>query len=130
MSYYCEKCNYTAKNSSNFTNHKKTQKHLLQFSNTVCKSECTDEETTADSINIVSFKYPISIINDTTTAVVAVVFTCENCSREFKHKNNYYRHKKTCSNSIKKNKEFELQLKLEYSEKEKELYKKIRKRKI
>ena len=42
MSYYCEFCNYTAKNSSNFVNHKKTKKHL-QLSTT--KSTCTVKNT-------------------------------------------------------------------------------------
>ncbi len=122
MSLFCEICNYTASNTGNMSHHKKTQKHIK---NRHLLSNLS--ETTADSINIVSFKYQNSIINDTTTAVV---FTCENCFREFKYKNNYYRHKKTCnSNSIEKNKEFELQLKLEYSEKEKELYKKLEKEK-
>jgi hypothetical protein len=119
MSYYCEKCNYTAKNSSNFANHKKTQKHLLQFSNAVCKSECTDEENNC-SISLVSLRYHLGITNDT----AAAVFTCENCSREFNHKNNYYRHKKTCilHNSTD---QLELKFKLEFAEKEKEMFMKL-----
>ncbi len=119
MSYYCEKCNYTAKNSSNFANHKKTQKHLLQFTTAVEKSECTDEEKSS-SINLVSLKYQTSIIDDT----AAAVFVCETCSREFKHKNNYYRHKKTCMAKNSEN-QIELKLKLQYAEKEKEMFMKL-----
>ncbi len=119
MSYYCEKCNYTAKNSSNFANHKKTQKHLLQFTNAVVKSECTDKEN-GSSINLVSFKYQNSIIDDT----AAAVFTCENCSHEFKHKNNYYRHKKTCIPK-QSDDQIELKFKLEFAEKEKEMLMKL-----
>jgi hypothetical protein len=112
MSYYCEKCNYTAKNSSNFTNHKKTQKHLLQFSDSTLKSVCATEDIASTSPNIA--KHSIAML----------VKNCSDCNKIFKHDSSYYRHKKTCMHNNSED-QFEIKLKLEFAEKEKEMLMKL-----
>ncbi len=112
MSYYCEKCNYTAKNSSNFANHKKTQKHLLQFSDSTLKSAYTDEDIASTSPNIA--KHSINML----------VKNCSGCNKIFKHDSSYYRHKKTCTYNNSED-QYELKLKLEFAEKEKEMRMKL-----
>ena len=127
MSYYCEYCNYSAKNSSNFVHHKKTQKHIKNSTNTSNISL-----NNSQSINPVLNRYQSSIIKN------PVTFECENCSAKFNYKNNYYRHRKICQkNSIldnirEKEKELlqkEFNMKLEYMQKEKDMITKIEKEK-
>ena len=123
MSYYCEFCNYTAKNSSNFVHHKKTQKHIKNS-----KIEVENTVKYPKDINAVSEKYQSS-----DTCKNPAKFECENCGVEFSHKNNYYRHRKNChekNNIIEKEKELmETKLKLEIEKREKELYQKLEKEK-
>ncbi len=101
MSYYCEKCNYSASNSSNFAHHKKTQKHnkkVTQETNSIIEYP--------NSINPVSLQYPKNPVENCD-------FKCNICDKIFKHKNNYYRHKKNCENTKKDFNEIELKHKLE-----------------
>jgi hypothetical protein len=125
MSYFCEYCNYTAKNSSNFVNHKKTQKHLTAFSN---KSNYDIDKLSS------SYLKKCSVIkNDNNATAVTNLLICNFCKKEFNHKSNLSRHKKTCLDKNNKDKLIndlraqleisEYKMKLEISEKEKELYK-------
>jgi len=121
MSYICENCNYSTNSCSNFINHKKTKKHLK---NSTIISQKTDSIVSVSN-NIK--KVSASIIKKTAEKIET--YNCENCQANFSFKNNYYRHKKNCKNQNKNpdlEKELiETKLKLEFSEKEKQLLKKI-----
>ncbi len=103
MSTYCHLCEYSAKNLSNFINHKKTKKHIEKSKNV--PNSITE---LIPSVNEISK-------NDTKKS--AINFICELCNKSFKQKNNYYRHRKSCKNSkISNDKELlekDYQLKLE-----------------
>jgi len=124
--YICEYCNYKTEYSSNYCIHKKSKKHLKNI------AEKSDKMTKKqlkypESINEVSDEYPIS---DTIKNIVK--YNCENCGTNFTHKNNYYRHRKNCQkkdNPDLMKELIETKLKLEYTEKEKELLQKIEKEK-
>ena len=103
MEFYCDICDYTAKTKSNLINHNKTKKHQLI------------SEKLTSKLNIFCKKKENKL------------YECENCQKNFKHDSSYYRHKKSCNN--KKNNICELKLKLEFAEKEKELYQKLEKEK-
>ncbi len=103
MSLYCQFCDYHSKNLSNFINHKKTKKHI--------------EKSMSINNSIQKISNSIDTISEKDTKKSAIFFDCEFCKKNFKHRNNYYRHRKTCK-SIKYNKEKEIlekdfQLKLE-----------------
>jgi hypothetical protein len=136
--YICELCNYQTEYSGNFSNHKKTKKHQLQVSS---KNSIANKKTIAEyqkGIKLVSNEYQNSIKDDTIENKKTIVqdsseFQCENCGNSFKHKNNYYRHRKSCNKTNKEleykikfeNVEKEYKMQLEYEKKEKELYKKL-----
>ena len=85
MSSYCHLCEYSAKNLSNFINHKKTKKHIEKSQKTV------------NSIKeLIPDVNEVSLID---TKKAAIYFICELCNKNFKQKNNYYRHRKSCKNS-------------------------------
>ncbi len=120
MSYFCEFCNYTAKNSSNFANHKKTQKHSLLAS---CSPDKSIIRVQSCSPNVAQCS---SHVADKATA--DAVYICEKCDMNFKHHSSYYRHRKKCQNAD-NGQMNELKLKLEFEKKEKELYQKMEKEK-
>lgn len=120
MSYSCEHCNYFTNNQGNLSHHKKTKKHLKNL----------------DSFSLKCSFSSIDVAKMTTTATTYVVsknpmFSCELCKKNFKHSSSYYRHIKNCDKEIcikpvNTDSTFkELQMKLEFAEKEKELLKKI-----
>jgi hypothetical protein len=120
MSYYCEFCNYTAKNSSNFTNHKKTQKHRLLAECSPTKSIIVYEKC---SPNVATCSPNVA-----DAATVDAVYICEFCNIQFKHHSSYYRHRKKCQ-SLDNGQMNELKIKLEFEKKEKEIYQKMEKEK-
>ncbi len=120
MSYFCEFCNYTAKNSSNFANHKKTQKHLVLSQP---KSTQSDQK-----LPLVTPSYHLLPLVTTADDTKTAVLKCPICDRNFNHKSNLSRHKNNCKEScqnLNQDKYKELQFKLEISEKEKEMFKKL-----
>ena len=129
--YYCEDCNYKTEYSSNFCINKKSKKHIKNIE----KKSIPINKKYTKSINKISNEYQSSLNSNTINTIKNKdKFECENCGSEFVHKNNYYRHRKNC----KENKHFnntmekellETKLKLEFSEKEKELYQKLEKEK-
>ena len=72
--YSCKSCNYSTQDRRNFFRHQKAKKHLKYIDNN--KKENVKEE-----------------INKKLNTIIK----CEYCSTEFKYKNNYYRHRKICS---------------------------------
>ena len=128
MQYYCEFCNYTAKNSSNFINHKKTKKHN-QLS--VVKSNITVQNTSLKLAETSkSLAAQASTCNEN-SAISEKKYICKFCNLEFKHDSSYYRHKKNCSSNDNKllNKIEILEKEKELEKREKELYQKLEKEK-
>ena len=68
-SYYCESCDYTCSNRSNFNKHCSTRKHANILNNTKNTQELSDVSPSS--------------------------FGC-NCGKKYKHKNNLYAHRKKC----------------------------------
>jgi hypothetical protein len=119
MSYICELCNYTAKNSSNFINHKKTAKHKLQLQIKSLKRHHKIDKSTSNTSESTLVYTKIADPNNG--------YNCKNCDFITAHKSSYYRHLKICQpkETIEKVSISELKLKLEFSEREKEFIKKI-----
>jgi Zn-dependent oligopeptidase len=101
------------------------------------KSNITDNNCST-SINLVSNKCKTSIVDDTIDANKTTTYKCDYCKNTFNYKNNYYRHRKTCSENNKSNELVEelktklnnaevelIKKELEFAKKETELYKKI-----
>ncbi len=117
MSYYCEFCNYKTPDSGNFSHHKKTKKHILNFK----------EKSIVVKENI------ITVIKDLSVNIPKL--SCSYCNSCFTQKSNLSRHKKKCKENNQNNKNIEqiikdkeiieLKLKLEFEKEKSELYKKI-----
>ncbi len=129
MKYHCIACNYLTEYSGNFSNHKKTQKHILL---TTIK-----ENNAAKNISNVT---PLLPLLSNTKITKSISLECPTCKTTFNHRSNLSRHKKKCLDKNKHiNKELldmkfellekEFNLKLEYERKEKELYKTLEKEK-
>ena len=133
MAFTCTLCDYSTENQGNFSHHKKTKKHILKMSST--------KENNVLYSTGATIQHKTSDINATTKNTKNYV--CKNCNNVYLHHSSYYRHKKTCLNNnsdiskvtsknnvdenINLEKElFEIKLKLEYSEKEKELIMKMK----
>jgi hypothetical protein len=133
MAFTCTLCDYSTENQGNFSHHKKTKKHILKMSSTKENNVLYSTDAT--------IQHKTSDINATTKNTKNYV--CKNCNNVYLHHSSYYRHKKTCLNNnsdiskvtsknnvdenINLEKElFETKLKLEYSEKEKELIMKMK----
>jgi hypothetical protein len=123
MNIYCNICDYTATTKSNLKTHLLTQKHInfVQLKSVLDKQKLAEiSNELADPENNLA---EISIkLADNANQII-----CKNCEKIFKHESSLSRHKAQCSNNnfI----ERELKLKLEFSEKEKELYQKLEKEK-
>ena len=146
MSYYCQYCNYTATNSSNFSHHKKTKKHLQK------------SITMSNSSIPYSFEPVLACYSSATGAISGTGENpvdeseekniCNICDKEFKHQSSLYRHRKICQekkikfgyfeekdnslnlvidktydkpNNLIEKELYEVKLKLEFAEKEKKL---------
>jgi hypothetical protein len=86
----------------------------------ITKKVDASAKTIAEIIPKLSQVIPIGIINDN--------YSCGNCNKIFTHKSNLSRHKNTCkktTDTIIEKELIETKLKLEYVEKEKELFKKL-----
>jgi hypothetical protein len=119
--FYCKECDYTAKNSSNFANHRKTEKHKNNFD----KKSINEEEYTSESTSVHNQSTLMYTKMYTQNAVNNYI--CSKCGFSTTHKSSYYRHNKMCD---KKGNDTELMLKLELLEKEKEMIKKVEEEKI
>ena len=128
MSYYCESCNYKTLDSGNFSHHKKTKKHILNFNE---KSNYTGDKYT-------TVIHELSVNIPKISSLSTVQLSCPYCNSSFTQKSNLSRHKKKCKeHNQTNNKNIELiikekeiiELKLEYERKEKELYKSLEKEK-
>ena len=84
--YYCERCNYYAKQKSNYDRHLKTKKHILS---TFCQQKVPKSQ---HFVNICQH-----FVNN---------FQCKYCSKSFTTRQSMYRHIKY---SCKKNKDEDLQ---------------------
>lgn len=134
MSYYCDVCNYTAKNSSNFVHHKKTIKHIKN-------SNTDDNKTPRVSSCIIPVSFSIisgyKKCSEKCSAKNAVdTYICEICKKTFKYRNNLYRHKKKCindnighNNKSLENKLLEKEYQIKIIEKEKEYLQNLEKEK-
>ena len=131
MTYTCINCNYETNDSANFARHKKTKKHLLNLDTN--KSNCRIQLADVAE-NVANVAENVAIVANTKTTVKIVKksnYVCNECNIDFKHHSSYYRHKKICKNNdflnIKNRDilEQELKLKLEFAEKEKEIFKKL-----
>ncbi len=109
MSYTCQLCNYFTNNQGNLSHHKKTKKHLKNLDTTSLKCSSSSPNVAISATNATTY-----VVSQNTSNFDK--FSCEICEKNFKHSSSYYRHIKKCNktSSIK-----ELQLKLEFSEKEK-----------
>jgi hypothetical protein len=93
MSYYCDICIYTAKNQSNFINHKKTKRHL-QLS--VKKEHHVPKND--NKLTLENNKLTAMLINvNANTAIEILDYNCNNCDFKTKHKSSLSRHKKNCN---------------------------------
>jgi hypothetical protein len=120
--FYCKECDYNAKNSSNFANHKKTEKHKNNLDKKYSNQEENDSQSTpvyTKDTHVYTKMYTQNAVNNN--------YNCHNCGFSTVHKSSYYRHQKSCD---KKENGNELKLKLELLEKEKEMIKKVEEEKI
>jgi hypothetical protein len=136
MSYFCNICNYQAKTSSNFNNHKKTQKHLQLVQTTgINHSADIQNDTVSLRLALVSPK-----LAEVSLPKLTPKLQCLNCQQIFKHKSSLSRHKKVCileekiDEKVNKPTDLTTELltksfKIELLEKEKELYQKMEKEK-
>ena len=124
--YNCDMCNYKTTHSGNFCNHKKTQKHLKKET---LKSNTYDENYSR--VHLESTSSPPLV--HTKTIVKGnlevdknyKIYSCKNCDFSTSHKSSFYRHNKTHTKINNNN----LSIKLEYAEKEAEIFKKLEKEK-
>ncbi len=129
MIYNCSPCNYSTDRQSNYCHHKKSLKHIAKInekSNTVVDSSLN----VAFCSQIVATMLQESYCNPTIPELPSKNI-CKKCNSNFKHTSSLYRHQKKCEiiPSADNFTERELKLKLEFSEKEKELYQKLEKEK-
>jgi hypothetical protein len=137
--YYCEPCNYKTEYSSNFCNHKKTKKHI-----SLCDKKSKEQTKTIASVTtnyhllppplpLVTTKLPFvttsiaeTIVEQESSSSVENLI-CEFCKNKFNHKSNLSRHKKSCKQKKDNNDDVinNLKIKLELTEKEKEMFKKL-----
>ncbi len=125
MSYCCTLCNYKTNDKRNFNRHENSVKHIkksvIETKNDESKFQKSETKNDVET----NFKK-----NDT------IIFKCDNCKKIFETRSGIYKHKKKCINIIcNDNKDklindlraqleiSEYKMKLEISEKEKELYK-------
>ena len=126
--YFCNACNYKTSYSGNFTNHKKTQKHLHLLA---LKKECADPTTIAE-ISLELAQISSKLASNANENYSFENIQCVYCKSSFKHKSSLSRHKKTCKITEKDfniEKEKEYKLKLELAEKETAIFKKLEKEK-
>jgi len=123
MSYFCDICNYKTTSSGNFSNHKKTQKHILKLS---LKKSQDDEKTIVNIPKLSNIIKELSFDDNS-----KLKLTCPNCNSNFSHKSNLSRHKKNCKiNDNKLLSKIEiLEKEKELEKREKELYQKLEKEK-
>ena len=124
--YICDQCNYKTTYSGNFCNHKKTQKHL--------KKETLKSNTCDENYSRVHLESTSSLPLVHTKTIKTIVegrhnvdknYSCKNCDFSTNHKSSFYRHTKTHTKTHNNN----LSIKLEYAEKEVEIFKKLEKEK-
>lgn len=137
--YFCEACNYKTEYSSNFCNHKKTKKH-----NSIVDKKSKEDAKTIASVTTNYHLLPLPIESVTTklpfitTSIAETIvdqkslnsienLMCEFCNNHFNHKSNLSRHKKSCKYKKENDSEVinNLKIKLEITEKEKEMFKKL-----
>jgi hypothetical protein len=136
MSYFCNICNYQANTSSNFNNHKKTQKHLqlVQSSEGKCSTDIQNEPVSL-RLALVSPK-----LAEVSLPKLTPKLQCSICQQIFKHKSSLSRHKKVCifdeksEEKVNESPDLKTELltksfKIELLEKEKEMYQKMEKEK-
>jgi len=124
MSYNCDICNYTTNDSGNFSRHKKTKKHI----EIMVKKDISKNKNTEISLKLANLNTELANkanFDDSENQDLI----CPFCKIYIKHKSSLSRHKKKCMNDENKESLKELKLKLEFSEKEKELYQKLEKEK-
>lgn len=123
MSYFCKYCNYLTDDSGNFSHHKKSKKHLKNL-------DIIALNKTNKKINVSKILKNTGTVENTENTKI---YSCELCNKNYQTRSGLFKHKKTCndSNIPKKDKISikELQIKLEFSEKEKEMFKKFEKEK-
>ncbi len=124
--YYCKYCNYKTKYSSNFSIHKKSQKHLNLINIKDISQDISTHEYTS-STQQVHVKDTLYVHQN-----YSKYFNCTNCDFKTIHKTSYYRHKKTCNNSSDSESDTvkELKLKMEFMKKEQELKDKLEQEKL
>ncbi len=124
MDIYCSICDYTATTKSNLKTHFSSQKHInySQFKSTIDKQKLAEisNELAPPEINLAG-------ISNELAGNANKIIICKTCEKIFKHESSLSRHKAKCSTD--NFTERELKLKLEFSEKEKELYQKLEKEK-
>jgi hypothetical protein len=137
--YYCELCDYKTEYSSNFCSHKKTKKHISLYEK---KSNDCPKTIAQVTTNYHLLPHPLPPVTTKlpliTTSIAETIadqessnsienLTCEFCKNKFNHKSNLSRHKKSCKYKKENDNEVinNLKIKLELTEKEKEMFKKL-----
>jgi hypothetical protein len=151
MKYECEKCNYRTDDKSHINRHYKTAKHIAkcmedskiardfspqkrlvctstQLVHTSTQKLCTEKRLPQPLSQGCKISKPISQGNedfyDEIDEKSDNLFICSTCSERFKHKTQFYRHKKKCIESFISNgsslqiKNIELKTQLELKERE------------
>jgi len=110
--YFCEVCNYKSNDRRNYFRHLKSKKHVANEKSkkidikknnvSILKKEIKksqDDEKNKKSIRDIPIKdTKISENNQNGILDIDTNIICELCLKEFKFKNNYYRHKKNFHN--------------------------------
>ncbi len=132
MSHTCEICNYQTSDLGNFSRHKKSKRHIK-----LADIKSINDTNSNSKVYTLSTSSIHDMSNESTskstnmyTKTTIQEFNCKQCNFETRHKSSYYRHIKKCIVKPEDNQTTsELKIKLEFAEKEKELYKKLEKEK-
>jgi hypothetical protein len=90
-SMFCNICNYTSKNKSNFNKHLKTKKHMELYN--IYNTKCLDSNNTYNSDNSSIKNKRFTHTYNNKQLIEDNSYTCK-CGKNYKHRQSLYNHKR------------------------------------